>query len=118
MSHVGFIHSTCVGQVTTLAGSAQGYKDGIGENAKFHHTSGEEYNEAGIKFCYLFKNAKLAFERLSCQSGVKQGRKAAKSSILKSDNSLSHKIKLIASVKFVTLHLDLVVLYHSHLHRF
>ena len=30
--------------MTTLAGSAQGYKDGIGENAKFHHTSGEEYN--------------------------------------------------------------------------
>lgn len=43
--------------MTTLAGSAQGYKDGIGENAKFHHTSGEEYKEAGIKFCYLFKNA-------------------------------------------------------------
>ena len=34
---------TCIGGVTTLAGSAQGYKDGIGENAKFHHTSGEEY---------------------------------------------------------------------------
>lgn len=110
--------------MTTLAGSAQGYKDGIGENAKFHHTSGEEYKEAGIKFCYLFKNAKLAFERFACQSGVKQRRKAAKSSILKSDNfhqeskhKLSHKIKLISSVKFVTLHLDLVVLYHSQLHR-
>lgn len=28
------------GRVTTLAGSAQGYKDGIGENAKFRHVSG------------------------------------------------------------------------------
>lgn len=28
------------GRVTTLAGSAQGYKDGIGENANFRHTSG------------------------------------------------------------------------------
>jgi len=45
---VGFIHFTCTGRVTTLAGSAQGYKDGIGENAKFHHTSGKEYKVAGI----------------------------------------------------------------------
>ncbi|XP_078368431.1 NHL repeat-containing protein 2-like isoform X2 [Oculina patagonica] len=28
------------GRVTTLAGGAQGYKDGKGEDAKFHHTSG------------------------------------------------------------------------------
>ena len=58
--------------MTTLAGSAQGYKDGIGENANFRHTSGEEFRGAGIIFVYLFKRR----------------RKAAKSSVLKrlSDN--------------------------------
>ena len=44
--------------MTTLAGSAQGYKDGIGENAKFHHTSGEEYKVTGIEFCFLSKMKK------------------------------------------------------------
>lgn len=31
-----------IGRVTTLAGGAQGYKDGKGEEAKFHHTSGDK----------------------------------------------------------------------------
>ena len=29
------------GHVTTLAGGSQGYKDGTGQDAKFHHTAGE-----------------------------------------------------------------------------
>lgn len=29
------------GRVTTLAGGSQGYKDGTGQAAKFHHTAGE-----------------------------------------------------------------------------
>ena len=28
-------------RVTTLAGGSQGYKDGTGQEAKFHHTAGE-----------------------------------------------------------------------------
>ena len=38
-------------RVTTLAGGSQGYKDGTGQEAKFHHTSGETILYYEITIC-------------------------------------------------------------------
>ena len=42
VQQVGYCHFACfTGHVTTLAGGSQGYKDGTGQDAKFHHTAGK-----------------------------------------------------------------------------
>ena len=48
-----------VGQVTTLAGGSQGYKDGKGEEAKFHHTAGKETGHLNTSWNSVRKTAQF-----------------------------------------------------------
>ena len=115
---------TCIGRVTTLAGSAQGYKDGIGENAKFHHTSGEEYKmetEKCWKWTEIRCSNDLLGQTFDCQSdrGTETKKESSKEFYYKkwqnvsqqTEHKRSYEIKLSTSVKFVTFHLGFVVLY-------